>query len=245
MADRERQENISEFLKSEGRSSVKKIAEALYVSEATIRRELKEMEAVGLIERAHGSAAIATNVEEIAMFVRIGKNAKEKERAATKALLSLPDFKTVFLDGSSTVLALAERMDLSHKTVMTHNFETAVMLSKKQDINLFFLGGHVQSNSVSVAGSWAIRAVSDFKFDLMLCSCAGIDETDAYERSIEQRELKLAVFKQSKKRILIIDSSKYGLGGHYKFVPLESFDAVICDKKPPETWADSPVNFLY
>lgn len=114
---------------------VKNLAASFYVSEATIRRDLKEMQAMGLIERSHGGAVLPENAEEVSIFVRIGKNAKEKERAATNALKILPEFtfKSVFVDSSSTALALAERMDLSYKTVVTNNLQTAMAAFQKAE----------------------------------------------------------------------------------------------------------------
>ena len=128
MLTSERQNKILEFLRRNKTAVVKNLAASFYVSEATIRRDLKEMQAMGLIERSHGGAVLPENAEEVSIFVRIGKNAKEKERAATNALKILPEFtfKSVFVDSSSTALALAERMDLSYKTVVTNNLQTAM-----------------------------------------------------------------------------------------------------------------------
>ena len=149
----ERQNNILELLKEKRNCEVRALSESLFVSEATIRRDLTELQKLGLIERTHGGAVLEDNAEEISIFVRMNENSKEKELAATNALPNLPEFSSVFVDSSSTALALAERMDLSHKTVVTNNLQTAMRLSNKKDINLIILGGSVQYNTVSATGS--------------------------------------------------------------------------------------------
>ena len=140
MALNERQNGILSILKENKRADVAALAKALFVSEATIRRDLAEMKSMGLIERSHGGALLPENAEEISIFFRMEKNAREKEKAATKALPHIPYFKSVFIDSSSTVLALAERMDLNFKTVVTNNLQTAIQLSKKPNLNLILLG---------------------------------------------------------------------------------------------------------
>ena len=154
-----------DFLKEHKTAYVRELAHSLYASEATIRRDLAELKKMGLIERSHGGAVLPENADEISMFVRINKNAREKERAASVALKILPDFKTVFIDSSSTALALAARMDLSFKTVVTNNLQTAMQLSKKPNVTLILLGGSVQFNTNSATGSWTTRQLEDFSFD--------------------------------------------------------------------------------
>lgn len=101
MAINERQNEILRTLKESKTASVNALAKALYVSEATIRRDLAEMKSMGLIERSHGGAILPENAEEISIFFRMEKNANEKERAATKALPHIPPFKSLFIDSLS------------------------------------------------------------------------------------------------------------------------------------------------
>ena len=165
MALTERQNDILKLLKEQKKAEVNELASALYVSEATIRRDLTQMQNMGLIERSHGGAILPENAEEISMFFRMERNANEKERAATKAIPYLPYFQSVFLDSSSTVLALAERIELKHKTVLTNSLHTALQLSKIPNVNLILLGGSVQFNTNSAIGSWTARQLKDFSLD--------------------------------------------------------------------------------
>lgn len=230
MLTNERQQQILNILKKNHSATVKTLSESLYVSAATIRRDLSEMQKLGLIERSHGGAVILEEADEVSIFVRINENAKAKERAAFQALNVIPkDIKSVFLDSSSTVLALAQRLDLSHKTVMTNNLQTAIALSRMDDVNLIIPGGNVFSTSNSVVGSWTTSLLKDFSFDLMLCSCAAIKDKCAFENSIEQREVKRSVFERSERKILVCDHSKLAKKATYMFEPLPAFDSVVFD----------------
>lgn len=226
----ERHSAILDVLKKNRTANVKALARQLFVSEATIRRDLNEMKSLGLIERSHGGALLPDNAEEVSIFVRIAKNAKQKEQIATNALPLIPDFRSVFIDSSSTALALAMRMDLSYKTVVTNNLQSAIQLSKKADVNLILLGGNVQYNTVSATGSWTARQLEEFNFDLMIASCAAVINKKAFERSLDQKEIKLAAFKRSKKRILLVDNSKFSAEGTYLLAPLDQFNLVVTEQ---------------
>ncbi len=245
MAMNERQTAILAILKENKSADVTKLAKKLFVSEATIRRDLAEMKSMGLIERSHGGAFLPENAEEISIFFRMEKNAREKERAATKALLRIPPFKSVFIDSSSTALALAERMDLSYKTVVTNNLQTAIQLSKKPNISLILLGGNVQFNTNSATGSWTARQLEDFSFDLMLSSCAAVLGDEVFERSLDQKEVKLAAFKRSKTKILLVDHTKFTAHGTYRLAKLADYDCVALDAPPPAEIDDGSIHFAY
>lgn len=244
MALTERQKDILQSLKTSKKISVKALADELFVSEATIRRDLSEMQAMGLIERSHGGAVLPENSEEVSIFLRMERNASEKERVATKAILHIPPFKSVFIDSSSTALALAERIDLSHKTVVTNSLQTAIQLSKKNNINLILLGGNVYFNTNSATGAWTARQLADFSFDLMLSSCAAVCDGASYERSIEQKEIKKVAFERCKKRILLVDHTKFGGYGIHRLADLSEYDLVVTDFTPQDA-DDGKIHYVY
>lgn len=245
MALNERQNEILRLLKEQKKVSVSKLAKLFYVSEATVRRDLAEMNGMGLVERSHGGAILPENSEEISIFFRMEKNANEKEKVATKALPHFPPFKSVFIDSSSTTLALAERMDFNFKTVVTNNLQTAIQLSKKPNVTLIMLGGSVQYNTISATGSWTARQLDDFRFDLMICSCAAVLDGNTYERSLDQKEIKRAAFERSQKRVLLIDHTKFGAHGAYRVTELENYDLVVTDAPPPKELDSRDIKFIF
>ena len=245
MALTERQNEILKWLKENKSAGVNELSKALFVSEATIRRDLAEMKSMGLIERSHGGALLPENADEISIFFRMEKNANEKERAATKALPYIPPFKSLFIDSSSTALALAERLDLSFKTVVTNNLQTAIQLSKKPNLNLILLGGNVHFNTNSATGSWTARQLEDFAFDLMISSCAAVIGDASFERSLDQKEIKRAAFIRCKQKILLIDHTKFTAHGTYRLAGLSDYDLVVTDTAPPENADLGGVKIIY
>ena len=212
----ERFKLISEYLKEHKKASVEELAEFLYVSTATVRRDLLEMQKMGMVARTHGGALYIENSDEVSIFVRLEKNAKEKEMAASVSLGNLPPFQTVFIDNSSTCLALAERMNLAHKTVITNGLQIALKLSQKENVHLIMPAGEVHFNTNSVSGSLTCNLLRSFNIDLMLSSCAAIDERGSYEFSLDTIQLKQVALEQSQRRILVVDNNKFFQNAPYR-----------------------------
>lgn len=227
MGNNERVKSILDYLKQHKTASVEELAETLYVSPATIRRDLTEMQKLGQVERNHGGAVLVENADEISIFIRLAKNAKEKEQTASLALAHLPEFSSVFIDNSSTCLALAERMNLAHKTVVTNGLQVAMRLSQKDDVNLIMPGGEVHYNTNAVTGSMAVRALSSFRFDLMLCSCAALSGDGTYEHSLETMQLKKTAFERSRRTILLADFTKFGQAATYRTMALADYSLIV------------------
>ena len=229
MSNNERFSQIIAYLKTHRSASVEELAELLYVSAATVRRDLNELQKRGQVERSHGGAILMEGADEISIFIRQVKNAREKEEAASVALKHMPDFQTVFIDNSSTCLALAERMNLAHKTVVTNGLQIAMRISRHDDVNLIMPGGEVHFNTNAVSGSLTCNLLHSFRIDLMLCSCAAIDENGTYEHSLETILLKQTAIAQSKTRVLLVDRNKFSTTAAYCTGTLSAYDAIVTD----------------
>ncbi len=71
----ERFKEIEDYLKKHQRATIEELSKMLYVSEATIRRDLNEMQKLGMVKRTHGGALLTSEENEPNIFVRIEKNA--------------------------------------------------------------------------------------------------------------------------------------------------------------------------
>ena len=220
---------ISEYIKEKGRATIEELTEALYVSPATIRRDLNEMQRLGMLKRTHGGAIHIDTGDEVSIFVRMDRDGEEKERAASVALAHLPAFTSVFIDNSSTCLCLAEKMDLSFKTVVTNGMQLVNRIAGKKDIDLILLGGVVYHNGEATRGPFAVEMLQMFRFDLMLMGAASVRPDGAYEHSLETVEIKRAAYARSNHHILVVGQSKFEIPSTYRVRDLEGFDLICTD----------------
>lgn len=222
-------DSIYDYLKKHRRASIEELSQALYMSQSTIRRDLAEMQQKGMIARYHGGAMLRDGIDELSIFTRLEKDADRKEQVAEIAARHIPDFYSVFIDNSTTCLALASKLDLTGKLVVTNGLQLALQLSRKKDIQLVMPGGSVHFNTNALTGSMATRTMRTFRLDLMLFSCAAFNESGIYERSLETTQLKQVVSEQCKYRMLVADESKLSANATYRITGPENIDAVVTD----------------
>ena len=221
-----RQNEIVEFLKEKRHAKINEIAEHFYISEATARRELVQLERLGLIHRDHGGAAIADNADDISIVIRQILRADSKLMVAQMTTGRLPEFKTVFIDNSSTALVLAQRLNFKHKTVVTNGTTVAMQLAKESDTKVYLLGGRYNYYTGAVVGNTAVKEIEQMQFHLMLCSCTSVSAKGAFESSADQRDVKRAALLNSRYKILLADSTKFNDDAMFRTCALKDVDAI-------------------
>lgn len=225
---------VLDYLKLHKKASIEELSKAIYASESTVRRSLTELQNSGLIARYHGGAILFEDTGEVSLFVRTEREITDKTQCANIALRNLPAFNTVFIDNSSTCLALAKRMDFTNKTVITNGLQIALQLSAKQHIQLIVPGGIVHLSTSAITGSLAIKFIEKFNIDLMLCSCASISSDGAYELSLETAQLKNIAMSRSKTSVLIATQNKFQSEAPYLANTPDKYDFIITNA-PDET----------
>lgn len=226
MFAKERYKTIEDYLKKNSRATIEELSKLVYVSPATIRRDLTEMERLGQIKRTHGGAISGDLVSEANIFARSETNVSDKEETALIALRNLPSFSTAFIDNSSTCLSLANKMDFQGKTIVTNGFQLAMQLSAKKDVKVIFLGGVIQYSSYSTDGFFAIEELNHFRFDLFLSSCTSIALDGSYEQTLSTMEIKNKASERSEKKYLLVDKNKFGNRSLFRTHCLKEYDAI-------------------
>lgn len=227
MFAKERYKIIEEYLKKHSRATIEELAELVYVSPATIRRDLTKMEKLGQIKRTHGGAICADLLNEANIFARSETNVNDKEETSIIALKGIPSFNTAFIDNSSTCLALANKMEFAGKTIVTNGFQLAVQLSEKKDVKVIFLGGLIQYSSYSTDGIFALEELDRFRLDLFISSCTSIALDGSYEQTLATMEIKTKAFERSEKRCLLVDKTKFNSHSLFRTKKLEEYDAIF------------------
>ena len=221
-----RETQILELLKERKYIRIEEIAKAIYVSESTVRRDVAKLKKLGLLERNHGGAIFVENSEDVHIFIRKEQDPFEKLATAKIAASHLPDFSNAFIDNSSTLLALCKLLDFHHKTIVTNGIALADEISKKDTASVIVPAGSVMKSSNSIAGPLTTRTLLEMNFDLYLGSCAAISENGTYESSAEQAEIKRIVMRNSKKKILLIDRTKFSKKATFRTARLMDYDVI-------------------
>lgn len=234
MINKERQNQILELLTRQNEIiSVNELCKSLFTSESSVRRDLKTLEAQGLIRRLHGGAEIINNFSRISSFnIRANENVDKKRIIASKACSLICEGDVIFLDQSSTTFYLAcELVKLNIQlTVVTNNVEIVTMLANSK-INVMCSGGTLsKDNRNCLVGHNAeqtfekVYANKVFFSSNSLSSNGIISDCSSDEIGVRRKMLESA-----NKKYFLCDSSKFNRQSIYVQCRLEDVDAIIVD----------------
>ena len=232
----ERYDKILEILSDDTYVTVETLSKKLFVSMPTIRRDLNEMQKMGLVIRNHGGAMrrSSVNLGQPVLF-RNSVNAGEKLRLAKAAAELLHNDCVIFLDESSTTLHIIDHIPaFQNVTVVTNSLSVLVQLNKFS-IPCYCIGGRFASDNMSFVGSMAEEMVERFGIDIMFFSTSGINQQSMIVDYCEDaNDLRRHALPFAQKKVFVCDSSKFGKRAAFSLCPLSEVDTIIVDAPLPE-----------
>ncbi len=224
MANLQRQEEILEYLRARRFASVAELAEMLYTSQATVRRDIEKLEAMGALKCVYGGVVLAEyeNTPK-PIFLRDRENSAIKERIAERAAALIRDNSTVIFDSSSTVRRICKHI-LTRKglTVVTNNLRVCHEL-KDSEVRVICAGGSLIRGRECFVGHFTESFIRQIKADALFFSSQGVSESgDITDSSEEEIALRRVMIESSREQYFLYDSSK--LGKEYSFVLCNTSD---------------------
>lgn len=242
MTTYERRQSLLEILRSQPGMRVPEVAQALGVSEGTVRNDLNALEDEGRLKRVHGGAILnEQNQFQNHSFVRRYKqNVAAKRAIASKAAVLVKDGDSILLDASSTdyylACALAERRQLR---VVTNGFEVARELAENPSNNVILIGGVVNNNSSSVTGLLSERIIEELRIEKAFLSCSGFSlERGMTEILFAEAQIKRKVIESSQQLYALVDSSKFGREDLTSFASLKRISRLFTDDGISPDWIE-------
>ena len=231
----EREQEILNIMNSQGGfATVKKLCEALYSSESSIRRDLTRMEQNGLIKRSYGGAEIVRNYSNAIDFgYRFNLNSTAKKAMADKALSLIKDGDIIFLDESSSAFYLAMHLkEKSSLTVITNNIEVINLLADSR-VTLVSSGGYLsRDNRTCFVGVDAQRVFENTYADILFFSCKSLSD-DGVLSDVTREEvlIKQAMLENAAKKVFLCDSGKFDSRSAYRQCSLKDIDVMVCNNE--------------
>jgi len=232
-----RQTEIVRVLKEAESVSVSDLAQTLGTSEVTIRRDLAELESLGVLRRTRGGA-VSTMLrgEELPFVMRALESSNEKARIAAAAVALVADGESVVLDSGTTGVAAARELMSRRVTVMPLAVNSVAALSAADRVSLILPGGSVRPVELSVVGPMVERNLAELRFDTMLLTCCGLDpERGLTAFDMQDAAVKRAAMAVASRVIALVDSTKFARTAMAMVCPTTSIDVVITDTGAPDT----------
>lgn len=240
MSALERQNKIAEIVAAKGKIAIPEICELFAVSSMTARRDLNELDRKGLVRRVHGGAiANLGRSYEPPFQTRSTKNVEAKAAIGRKAAELIYDGDSIALDVGTTTLEVAKNLaGKRNLTIVTNCLQIANLLvealSLEVDARLILTGGIVRPRELSLVGSFAERVYSDLHVDKAFIGIGGISLMDGLtEYNIEDTQIKRMLLRSAREKIIVADSSKFGVTTFASVGPLSEVDKIVTDAAAP------------
>ncbi|WP_046120507.1 DeoR/GlpR family DNA-binding transcription regulator [Ensifer aridi] len=207
----ERQAEILEMAKAEGRVLVEDLAQRFSVTPQTIRKDLNDLCDARVLNRIHGGAIFPSGKENVKYESRRQIAAAEKQAIGRAAASLIPDNASLFINIGTTTEAVGEAL-LDHKELMviTNNINVANRLRVFPSIEVVIAGGVVRGSDGGIVGEAAVDFIKQFKVDFAVIGASAIDHDGAL-LDFDYREVKVAqaIIANARHVILVSDSTKF------------------------------------
>lgn len=228
----ERRARIAELAREHGRVVVADLADTFEVTRETIRRDLDELEATGVLRRVHGGAVTADRVRiERGVAERASHMADQKRRIGKAVAELLPHRGTVFLDAGTTTQAVAEALDdTAELTVVTNAAGIATLLAHRPRVTVRLVGGRIRPRTEAAVGDWAVQLLSGLSVDLAVVATNGVSVARGLSTADpEEAAVKRAAVAAGQRVALAADHTKVGDEQFATFATLDQVDLFVTD----------------
>jgi DeoR/GlpR family transcriptional regulator of sugar metabolism len=245
----ERQQWIMDLLQQNNSVDLDDLRKFFNVSKMTIHRDLDELYNQGVIRKVRGGATILPSyLYETDIHYRLKRAIREKEAIARHAQSLVEPGQVIFLDDSSTARTLAPLLTIIRPlTIITNSPGILSMLKGERYINQICLGGEYNPRFDLYAGLVCENAISSLRANILFMSVSAISGGFCFHQDQEVVKVKQAMMKSSDRKILMVDSGKFGRVALHLLASLEAFDLILVDsgldKKYITELQENHVNF--
>lgn len=234
MFKEERKETIIELLKKRKFASVRELCSVLFASEPTIRRDLTVLEREGLIRRSHGGAMLVEDELFRPLGFRKNSMQPEKRAIAQKAVELISEGAVLFVDASTTALNLIPLLQGRKVTVISNGL-AALSLMQELKVPAKCTGGDLLTDSMCFVGRAAEQYIAALRADILFYSVSCLNEMgEITDYSEEETYLRREMLRCARKKVLLLDSSKYGKTATFPVATIEETDYVISGMSCPK-----------
>lgn len=229
-----RQTKILSLLESQDTCSIQTLSTHFNVSNETIRRDVRQLEAQGFVQKAHGSVHLPINQIESPYRQRVNEHAEQKRLIAKEVSKLIPDNAVIAIESGTTTFWIARQLQDKHRlTVITNGLEVARELSGINGNQVYLAGGELFESTMSSLGSATLDFIGQFAFDIAIISASALNANHGpCNAQMAEAEIGRIMARKAKHVIAAIDSSKFNHQAHVNVCGIQELDTLVTDAQP-------------
>lgn len=232
MLPKERRSELVNRVNERQGCSVEELADSLDVSEATIRRDLRELESDNLIRRTHGGALPVVDQPE-PYNQRAVRNREGKRAIAERAATEVHQDQIVFFDAGTTTMPIANEVPEDLDIVAVTNGVLNGLALYESGHQVYQVGGMYWSDENGLAGSWTEERIEAMNFDLLFLSPEGVNADGLMTRNARQSGIKSRMIGSSRRVVVVADRNKFDQEHFVVFAEPDDIDVLMTDGTVP------------
>jgi DeoR/GlpR family transcriptional regulator of sugar metabolism len=231
----ERRSLILERLRNQGRVLATDLSTELSVSSDTIRRDLRELDGLGLLRRVHGGA-LPRHGDAAPFAARARRAPEAKASIARRAATCIRGGDVVVLDGGTTTLELARALpDDLRASVITTSPPIALALADHPGLDVTIIGGTLRPQALVTVGAAAAEALRSIRADVVFLGVCGLHpEIGVTTDNLEERHVKAAMIEGAAEVVALADHDKLGTAMPIVVAPMHAVTRLVTDAEADE-----------
>ena len=237
--NRIRQDKIKDFIEARGIVTIKQLQDLFPdVSLMTIHRDLDMLVQTGDVVKFRGGAKSVRHAMDLEFDVRMRQNNAGKIAIAHKALDLIQPHTAIFLDASTTNLALARLLPDINLNIFTTGPGIALELCRLHNPVVTLCCGTLNRKNLSLSGQNTLEMLEGINIDLAFIGVSGCSVDAGFTCGTESDMLvKRLVIRKTRRSVVMCSREKLSCLMPYTFARLEDVDYLISDEPMPEAFA--------
>ena len=236
--NRIRQERIKEYIEEKNVVTIKQL-QALFpdVSLMTIHRDLDALVEEGAVVKFRGGAKSVRHSGDPEFNVRMRENNAGKLVIAQKALELIQPHTSVFLDASTTNLALARSLPDINLNIFTTGPSIALELCRLHNPVVTLCCGTINRKNLALSGQNTLEMLERINIDQAFIGVSGCSVEAGFTCGTESDMLvKRLVIGKARTSVAMCTKEKLSCLMPYTFAKLQDVDYLISDEPMPEAF---------
>jgi DeoR/GlpR family transcriptional regulator of sugar metabolism len=228
----ERRQVILELVRANGAVSLRELARAVRTSEVTVRRDLRALEAEGLLDRRHGGAVLPGGLSHEPTHSQKSRLAAAEKLAIAELAATLvePGDAIVVGAGTTTQEFARQLTRLPGLTVVTNSILVAQALVHASRVDVVMTGGALRGSTYALVGSAAEQSLAGLRVRCAFLSGNGLTASRGLSTpNMLSASVDRAIVHAAQDVVVLADHTKIGVDTMFQTVPLESMTHLVTD----------------
>ncbi|MFW6694726.1 DeoR/GlpR family DNA-binding transcription regulator [Streptomyces sp. MAR4 CNX-425] len=224
------------MVRANGAVSLRELARVVQTSEVTVRRDVRALEAEGLLDRRHGGAVLPGGFTRESGFPQKSHLATaEKTAIADLAAGFVEEGEAVVVGAGTTTQELARRLArIPGLTVVTNSLLVAQALAHANRVEVVMTGGTLRGSNYALVGSGAEQSLQGLRVSRAFLSGSGLTaERGLSTSNMLSASVDRALVQAAAEVVVLADHSKLGTDTMFQTVPTDVITRLVTDEPPP------------